>query len=423
MSQDNLTASQEWKRYWPLVVAAALGFSFHSVMSSFAGLFMGPVGSEFGWSRTQVTAGMSLSSVIITVISPFFGVVIDRFGTRRLALPGLVVKTAVFAGFGMVSGSVTQWMAIWVVYALSSLFVKSTVWTVAVAGVFTAGRGLALGVVMSGTAMAQIIVPPLGNWLINEFGWRSAFAFLGLGWGGTALLLCIFYLYDAHDHARAAQAQSLADGQPMPSRVQLPGLTIAQAWRDVSLWRIAAATLIMMLFTIAVVVHQVPILVSAGVTRTNAAWLASLGGVAGIIGKITTGWLMDRTNPNWVGGGTIAFASLAFALLLPAIATPMLIVVAMVINGYASGTMLQICSYLTTRYAGMRNYGTVFSIMASLIALGSGLGPVLGGMAYDWNGDYTPLLLGGVTGSLLSGFLIFGLGKYPVWDAPTADRA
>jgi MFS family permease len=129
-----ITAAQEWKTRWPLVIAAVIGFSFHSVMTSFAGLFIGPVGDEFGWSRTEVTAGLSLSSITVTVLSPFFGVLIDRFGTRRLALPGLVAESIVMAGFALVSNSVTQWLAIWFVYALTSLAVKSTIWTTAVQG-------------------------------------------------------------------------------------------------------------------------------------------------------------------------------------------------------------------------------------------------------------------------------------------------
>lgn len=414
-----MTAAQEWRQRWPLMLAAVAGFSFHSIMTSFAGLFIGPVSEEFGWSRTQVTAGLSLSSVTVTLLSPLFGVAIDRWGTRRLALPGLVMKSLVFAAFAYVSASVVQWLAIWFIYALTSLAVKSTVWTTAVAGVFTASRGLALGVVLSGTALSQIIVPPLGNWLINEVGWRGAFVWMGIGWGGIAFMLCLFFLFDAHDDVRKARAA----GDESASKVQLPGLTIREAWHSSELWRIAISTFLMMLFTIALVVHQIQILVEAGTTRTSAAWLASLAGACGIAGKMITGSLLDRFNPNYVGGITLAAASIGFALLLEPFATPALIVVAMLINGYASGTKLQICAYLTSRYAGMRNFGTIFSIMASLIALGSGLGPVLGGIAYDMQGDYTLLLVGGIAASLFCGFLIFGLGRYPDWGEPAPANA
>lgn len=414
-----LTAAEEWKRRWPMVLAAVFGFSFHSVMTSYASLFIGPVGDEFGWSRTEVTAGMSVSSITITVLSPFFGVLIDRWGTRRLALPGLVLKSLVFAGFGLVSDSVTQWIAIWFVYALTSMAVKSTVWTTAVAGVFSAGRGLALGVVMTGTAFAQIIVPPLGNWLIASFGWREAFAWMGFGWGGIAFVLCVLFLFDAHDDARKAQAAGEAEAK----KVDLPGLTLSQAWRNIALWRIAISTFIMMLFTIALIVHQIQILVETGVSRTDAAWLASLAGVTGIAGKLITGKLLDSYNPNLVGAITVASASIGFGLLLETFGSVWIIAVAMLINGYASGSKLQICAYLTSRYAGMKSFGTIFSVMASLIALGSGMGPVMGGIAYDLHGDYMLLLIGGIVGSLVSAALLLGLGPYPDWDRKPGDQA
>ena len=410
-----LTAAEEWKRRWPLVLAAVVGFSFHSVMTSFAGLFIGPIGDEFDWSRTQVTAGMTLSSIIGTIISPIYGAMLDRWGTRRFAIPGLVMKSGVMAGFGLISASVTQWLIMWVIYSFVSTMVKSTVWTTAVTGVFTAGRGLAIGVVMSGTAFAQALVPPLGHFLIEMFGWRGAFAWMGIGWGGVALILCILFLRDAHDDMRSAHVDPAEQSK---ARQALPGLSIPEAWKSRALWRIAISTFVMMLFTLALVVHQIPILEDAGVARSTAAWLAGLAGIAGIAGKLITGKLLGWTRPNIVGGVTIGGASLGFALLLEPLRTPAIIVAAMLINGYASGTKLQICAYLTSRFAGIRNFATIFSVMASLIALGAGVGPVIGGIVYDWHGDYTPLLIGGIIGSLLSAWLIFGLESYPDWEAP-----
>lgn len=413
MNRENTTAAQEWKRNWPMIIAATIGFSFFSIMPNFIGIYMEPVSNEFGWSRTQMTAGVSLASILTTIAAPFFGVLIDRWGTRRLAIPGILIQSLVVASFGLISGSLTNWIVMWVIYAFGSLAMKSTTWTVAVAGVFTKGRGLALGVVMSGSALTQIIVPPLGNWLIAEYGWRASFAWLGFGWGGIALVLCLLFLYDAHDHMRQARAAS--PGENLRT-VRLPGLTIAEAWRSQALWRIAISTVITMLVTAALLVHQFPILLEAGVSRERAALLASLAGIAGLLGKLITGSLLDRFTPNWVGGLTLSAGAIAFVLLLEPIRTPLLIVLAIIINGYTSGSKLQVCSYLTSRYAGMKNFGTIFGFMASLIALGSGLGPVLGGVSYDLYGNYTLFLIIGIIGSLISGLMIFGLGRYPEWE-------
>lgn len=405
-----MTASQEWRRGWTLVLAASIGFSFHSVMAAAAGVFMEPVGSEFAWSRTQFSSGISIAGVISAVLSPFFGILIDRWGTRTLALPGLVVTGVVVASFGAVGGF-TQWVFLWCLYGLVSMAVKSTVWSATVAGAFSSARGLALGVTLSGTAVAQSITPPLTNWLIAEFGWRAAFMWLGLGWGGLALLVCIPFLRDFH-------LRPISSSQDSAEHVtrQLPGLTIAEAWRDGALWRIGISTLLMMTLTIGLMVHQFPILVEAGVSRTNAALLTSLFGIAGIIGKLVTGVLLDRYAPNWVGGLTLASSALAFLLLMGPFHSPALIVVAMIVNGYASGTKLQICGYLTTRFAGMRNFGKIFGIMAAMIALGSGIGPVLAGWVRDFTGDYTAFLAAGVVGALFSGLLIVTMPRYPIWE-------
>ena len=197
-----------------------------------------------------------------------------------------------------------------------------------------------------------------------------------------------------------------------------PGLTIAQAWRDTALWRVALATLITLSVTIGIAVHLVPIIVSSGVTRTNAAWIASLSGVAGIVGKLVTGMLIDRFHVRWIGGATLASTAIAYPLLMVPEGGTLLIVAAILINGYAGGTKLQLCGYLTARYAGMKNYGAIFGFMSSMVALAAGLGPVLAGFAYDQTGTYTPFLIGGTLVSLMSGALVFSLGRYPVFSEP-----
>ena len=90
----------------------------------------------------------------------------------------------------------------------------------------------------------------------------------------------------------------------------------------------------------------------------------------------------------------------------------------MLIFGYSGGAYLQVCTYLTTRYGGLRHFGKIFGIMAGLMALAAGIGPVVAGVIYDHFGNYTMLLLGGIPLGLTAGWLVGGLGPYPLWDAP-----
>lgn len=414
---DRAAARREWRSHGLLVIAAMVGMAFHSVMSNALGLFMDPLQKEFGWSRSEISLGLTIAAMLSLPLSPVVGAMIDRWGSRKLAIPGVVVSAAAIASFSMLNGSVAQWLTLWFVYALVALLLKTTIWTAAVSSVFVSSRGLALAFTLSGTAIAQILVPPMTNMLVASYGWRIAYSTLAATWGAVSLVLILLFFFDARDHRRRAADR----GDAPPADTLADGLTFRQALRNPPLIRIALATVIACLLNIAIIVHQVPILTEFGVSRANAAWLAGLAGVAGIVGKIVTGVLLDRVDGSWVGSVSLALPAVGFALILEPFGMSALMVLAMTLIGYATGTSLQICAYLTTRYGGMRNFGKIFGVMASFIAVGGGLGPTIAALVYDSFGSYAPLLIAGIPTSIVCGFLVLGLGPYPDWQL-ASDR-
>lgn len=421
MAQEKLTARQEFGRHWQMVLAAATGFSFTSIMMASSGLFMEPISHEFGWGRTLVSSGVSVTALLTFLFSPLFGVFIDKWGVRRMAIPGLVLMVLVICAFSRLDGSVWQWFAMWTAYTLAALMTKSTVWTASANSTFDAGRGLALALVLSGSAVAQGFTPVLAEYLIRMHGWRMAYVWMALGWGSVAVLVCLFWLRDGYEISRKAirEKPEKARGGAL---LDVPGLSVPQALRSVALWRIAISTFVIMMVTIGLVVHQVPILTAAGFSRETAALYALPAGLAGIAGKLVTGWLLDTYPARWVGGLTIGATSLTFLLLLLPGAPGWAMVLALIINGYAGGTKLQLVGYLTAAYSGMRKFGAIFGLMASVIAAGSGLGPVLGGLIYDTWHSYVPGLWGAFVLTLASAFLLLGLGPYPDWTQQAENR-
>jgi predicted MFS family arabinose efflux permease len=314
-----------------------------------------------------------------------------------------------------VNGSPAQWLLLWAFYAVISIAVKTTVWTAAIAHHFVAARGMALALTLSGTAASQAIVPPIATWLIAEYGWRFAYLALGIGWGGLTFLVCYAFLREGRRESSPAQASSET---PQPS---LPGLTIRQAVRNRALWQINIASLIMMVLTIGLMVHQIPILTGAGLSSADAAWLAGLGGLVGIAGKLITGALLDRFDPRLVGGITLGITATAFAFLIDGIRSDPLMIIAVVVNGYGAGCALQIGSYLTAQHAGMRNFGAIYGGMTSVVAVGSGIGPVLAGAVFDRTGNYDAFLISGTVGCVLCGTLTLLLPAISTWTSIDAD--
>ena len=419
MNQAGPSAAQEWKQHWTLVLASAIGFGFFSVMLSTVGLFMEPVSDEFGWSRTFYSSGASIATIMTAVLSPFFGVLIDRYGSRKLALPGVLLTLTSMLLFGLTNGAAWQWIALWVFFGASAVTIKSTIWSAAVLGVFERSRGLALGLTMAGTALSQVIVPPLGNWLIGEFGWRAAYVWLGLGWGSITFVPCLFFFFDARD----AAARKKADAAAPVETVSLTGLTVREGARDWALWRVGISNFVVMLLTQGLAAHLIPIMTDAGVSRGNAALLSSLGGIAGIVGKLITGALLDRYRPNWIGGLTLGAAALTFAALMEGVRSPALIVFALIVNGYAAGTKTQITGFLTASYGGMKSFGVLYGVMAALMALAAGFGPLVAGRVYDVFGGYEWFLLAGAIGCTLGGLMVISLPAYPKWEKQPGPAA
>jgi MFS family permease len=396
-----------------MVAAAMAGLSFATFSIYAMGLFMEPLSREFGWTRQQISAGLSTTALFAVPLSPLVGALIDKWGSRRLAIPGIIMVACAYAALSLASGSLTQWFGLWVVYGCVALAIKTTVWTAAVSSVFNASRGLALAVALCGAALAQTIAPLLAQWLIDGYGWRSAFFWMGFGWGGVVLVLVLLFFFDARDVGRRAAASAgIAAVRPI-----LTGLTLREGVRNQQLLRIAGALLIATFLGVAMTVHKVPILTEGGITRHTAAQIAASAGVAGILGKLLSGWLLDRWQNSWISGITLGLPAAAFVMLLEPVRTPTLTVIAMLIFGFSAGAYLQVCTYLTTRYGGMRNFGKIFGCMASLMALGSALGPPVAGRIYDQYGSYSPFLIAGIPAALFCGLLVTGLGRYPDWSS------
>ncbi len=404
-------AWQEFKDNWLLLLSASIGFSFFSMMQAGGGVFIQPLEEEFGWSRTIASSGSSISNFVTAILGFVAGMLIDKFGARKLVLPGIIVSMLIICSFSMVTGSVYQWFGLWLALGVAASTIKSTPWTAAVLGVFKQSRGLALGLVLAGTALAQIIVPPSAEFLIREFGWRTAFIALGLGWGTVTFALCFFFFFDAHD---VAAKEKLADPDMAPRR--LTGLSVQQAWRSAALWRLGISSIIVMCLTIGLTFHLMEILTDTGMSRPNAALLLSLSGVAGIVGKLVTGALLDKFRPNWVGGLTLTASAISFALLIDGVHNLPFIIFAMLVNGYTAGSKTQITGFLTGMYTGMKNFGTIYGFLAGIVAFAAAAGPTLAGKLYDMYGNYDVFLIIGAVGSVIGGLLLFSMPAYPDFE-------
>jgi MFS family permease len=416
MSEETTATSAEWKAYWPVILSAMFGMSFYAMVTYSFDQFAAPIEREFGLSRSQVYLGLMIFSLLPVVFGPAVGALIDRFGTRRVAVPGMLLSSAGFAAIGLANGSLLQWCLLWLALGFASLLIKSTVWTVAVTRLFTVGRGFALSVMLCGTALAEATAKLLPNWLVIHYGWRMAYVGVAGLWGGLATLLVLLMFREKPLERSSSQVTSLA------AAAELPGLTMREALRSPPLIRIGLTNF---LFTIVggwVAAHLALVLMETGLDRTGAAEVAATAGVAGIAGKLVAGWLCDRVRSPLFPFAAFALGAVGDALLVNPFHSTAMLTLAVMILGFAGGASFQVTAYLCGRYGGLRNFGKIYSVVASLMMFGAAVGPPIAGLLHDIIGSYRPLLLAAAPTVLLAAFLMIGLGPYPEFNS-RSDQA
>ncbi|MCB2061619.1 MAG: MFS transporter, partial [Novosphingobium sp.] len=199
------------------------------------------------------------------------------------------------------------------------------------------------------------------------------------------------------------------------------GLTVKEAMRSLTMNRIALAIFIQSTMGVSIMVHLVPLLTDRGISSVEAVGLAALLGFASIAGKLMTGFLVDRLAGSVLPVTVFSLPGAAYVIFLTAETSIPILSIAVVLVGYASGASLQMATYLTTRYAGLRNFGTIFGIISSLMALSAGIGPILAGAVYDLTGHYTYLLMTGIPAAVVAGLCVVGLGPYPEFAPVTPE--
>jgi len=399
----------EWKKGWGVVLASALGMGVASMTIYSVGIFMEPLQKEFGWSRTEISSGLTITSIVSVFSAPFMGLLIDRAGARRIAIIGVTLYCAAFACFSLATPSLWVWWGLWFAYAFTAATVKPTVWASGVSSMFLKGRGLALSAMLCGTGLGSSLTPIVGNYLIDALGWRLAYLGLAAFWFilvGPAVFL---FFTSAKDLHRTRPDTELVVA-PLVGVTAREGLL---SWRYV---RLASAAFLVALTVMSLVANLVPIITSQGLARQQAANLAGLVGLTTVAGRLTGGFLLDRINGNLVGAMSVCFAVAACILLLIWPGSIFVSAVAVGLLGLSLGAELDCVAYLTTRHFGMRSFGVLFGTISGLLALATGLGPLLVSLTYDLSGSYDIVLMACIPLILLSAFCFLSLGRYPDFE-------
>ena len=400
---------------WYVALGCGIGLAcgLASVLTYTFGVFVTPLRAEFNWSQTEVFAALFLCVLTMTFVAPFFGLLVDRLGARRVILAGLVFEAALIASFYFQDANILSYYLRYVALAVLGVGTTHIAFTRIIALWFDRQRGLALGVTLAGVGIGGFAWPILTQWAIDAFGWRSAWLVIAAAIilvGGTIVLLVV--RDSPQSMGLLPDGDTAVSSRDKAVKSSAPGVTLKQALATRHFWMMLVIFLLIGAAVTSIQVHLVPLLISRGVTPMRAANALSILAVALLFGRVAAGWLMDRIFAPRVA---IAFllGPVVAIFLLASGASGWLAFVAGILTGLAAGAEVDVTAYLVSRYFGLQHFSSIYAWYYSAYSLGAGLGPLATANAVDRFGGYTEILLVHALMLVIATLLLTRLPAFP----------
>ena len=357
--------------------------------------FFNPIIAEMGWSRAQTSLAFSLRSIEGGIIRPIFGFLIDRVGPRKCIFAGMLVMGAALILMSR-TDSLYYFYGAFLLLALGSTAALGLAEYAAVANWFKRRRSLALGILSAGYGLSGVMTPVL-VFLIHSHGWRGTMVIMGIVTLaiGPALSLVIRH--------RPEQYGYLPDGDKPEDKVSLTPagsgtelgrgiavekeLSVQQSLRTRTFWLLMLFNLFVSFFLSALTVHEIPYLISVGISEKLAA-LTMLGvTTSSLIGRLGFAWLGDIYDKRRLLVLTCVLQTVGM-FIFANIHSPWMIIPFLLTYGPGYGAKIPLSSAIQADYFGTKS----FASLRGLYALGgtiSGItAPLLAGWLYDVQGSY-----------------------------------
>ncbi|NNE61706.1 MAG: MFS transporter [Woeseia sp.] len=408
----------EFKYGWKSLLAATIGTmcGIFTLTNYSQGFFVGPVTSEFGWTPSQFFLSYTVLMCLGLLTGPLVGTFAEKAGLRIVGVVGLIGHSFAYVLLSFNTGSLPLWYLSWALLAILGAGSLPIVWTGVLNNWFQKHRGKAIGITMAGTGLGAFLLPPLVEFLISNYGWRTAYRGIGIG----ALLISlpvVFAFFKEKPDVAAGSKQDAA------RKIAAWGVTRKEAMRTARFWILGMVLFVTVIVIAGLLSNFARIMTEQGFERGAIARIAAVMGLTVVAGRLLVGALVDRFWAPGVAATFFVLPTLALLLLIQGDLTVATGIVVGIMIGLAAGAELDLLAYLTSKYFGPAHYPKIFGAIIAFFTVGAGIAPPLfGAFAQAFQG-YTTILTISVGLLVLSIALFLALGRYPAADGTEAVEA
>lgn len=334
----------------------------------------------FGWSKSELKFRGLINLVASSLIVPFVGAIIDKYGVKRMIVLGLLLISGLLFSYSLIE-------SVWHVYAihLGFAFAVSGAGTMAIIIMVSqrvkSKRGTAIGIALAGTSLGGMIVPQIGRPLLENFGWRTAFQYEAII--PIIIIVIILIFLKPVKYKKKVTSDSIEKDE----ETGLTELTVQNAVKSPVFWAICFTGIFCFYSILGIIDNLFLYLSELGFTAKDATNAFSIFFFIMLVAKLSSGVITDYINEHKLFKIQLALMTLGVVFL--AMHSEALIWPALICIGIGWGGLYTLLNYIIITTFGVKSAGKIGGLISFFEGVGSGLGMWLTAYIADSTGSYS----------------------------------
>ena len=396
---DNSATAPEKRRFfygWVIVAVALDSFFVHTLLMTIGfTVFLKPMAKDLDTSRSWIVGAVAMGGIVAALSAPPLGRLVDRYGPKPVMVLSALLAGASLAGLA----AITSVWQLYLLYGLGTSLARPGLCQLtaptAIANWFLRKRGRAYAVAATGLPLAAMILIPLIQLVISNWGWRAGWlAMAGIVWAMLVVPPALLLRDRPEDIGQHPDGEPLLPVSTVPLRAEraerhgqsddwAPGAVL----RSRTFWLITATISFIAFAQGSMTTHMVPYFTDRGVSDAVAVSAVTAWGAASLAAKALWGYIAERHGvQRSLQVLTVALTAGVF-LAIPA-STVWSIFLAAVVMGLGSGGMTQLFAQVWPDYFGRQAQGTIRGWGYLFMEPAGAGGPLLAAWIFDVRGSY-----------------------------------
>jgi MFS family permease len=407
-----------------IILALAYG-----VWYSFSVFFVALL-KEYDWGRSVLAGAFSLCIIIHSLVGPFVGEMVDRWGPRSVISLG---SLCLGIGLALCSQTQTGWQFYLFFGAITAVGIGAIGWVpnvILIQRWFKKQRGLAIGIISSGIGIGILVCIPTIQYLILQFGWRMTYGIMAISIPLVVISMALAFL-------KRSPQDSLSDPVEMeiPHKVLSDSLIINEDWASQSwtirkaiatkqFWLLSLSFFLGNFITQSIFAHQVAFFVDRGLEALFASYIVGMIGVVSLGGKILWGGLSDRIGREitYTLGSACSILGMIILILFHFFPSPGLTYLFSFFFGMGYAVTAALPPLIASDFFEGHAYGSIFGTLMVFIGSGGAFGAWFAGFIYDHMESYLTVFIILIFCGLLACFNIWRAAPRKIRMVPGRAR-